>query len=172
MSLDEAGGMDTPRPRVLVVDDSLDVTRTLALLLNCWGYEPVVAYDGPSALALASVEPPAAALLAVGLPGMDGLELARRLRDQPGLGKCLIIAMTGRGQEVGVSRGYEAGIDVYVCKTGKPEDLRKALAGSCPPASSDGSAPAGTVPPHPDTLRSPARAAHGPSPSAGKPRQR
>jgi CheY-like chemotaxis protein len=140
--------MDTP-PRVLVVDDDLDRTRTLALLLNCWGYEPVVAYDGQSALALAAADPPAAALLAIRLPGMDGFELARRLRDQPGLGKCLIIALTGRGREVEVRRGPEAGIDLYLSKTCKPEDLRKALAESCPPARSAGSADAGAGHPPP-----------------------
>jgi DNA-binding response OmpR family regulator len=148
LSFHEAGGTDTLRPRVLVVDDDLNVTRTLALLLNCWGYEPVVAYDGPSALALAAADPPAA-LLDTQLPGMDALDLARHLRDQPGQGKCLLIALTGRGREVDVRRGCEAGVDLYVCKTGKPEDLRKALAVSCPPASSDGGAPADPVSPLP-----------------------
>ncbi len=141
--------MDTPRPRVLVVDNDLDVTRTLALLLHCWGYEPVVAYDGPSALALAAADPPAAALLDTQLPGMDAFELARRLRDQPGQGHCPIIALTARGREVDVGRGCEVGVDLYLPKTGKPEDLRKALAGSCPPASPDGSAPAAAAPPPP-----------------------
>ncbi|HZY90347.1 MAG TPA: response regulator [Gemmataceae bacterium] len=141
--------MNTPRPRVLVVDDDLDVTRTLALLLNCWGYEPVVAYDGQSALALASADPLAAVLLDLRLPGMDGFELARRLRDQPGLGKCLIIAMTDRGREVEVLCGYEVGIDLYVTKNCKPDDLRKALAGSCPPSSSASGADADAGPPSP-----------------------
>src|SRR5437868_246362 len=147
LSFHEAGGMDTPRPRVLIVDNDLDVTRTLALLLHCWGYEPVVAYDGPSALALAAAGPPAAALLDIQIPGMDAFELARRLRDQPGQGKCLLVALTGRGREVDVRRGSEVGISLYFSKTGKPEDLRKALARSCPPAGPDGSAPADTAPP-------------------------
>jgi CheY-like chemotaxis protein len=141
--------MDTPRLRVLVVDDDLEATRSLALLLNCWGYEPVVAYDGPSALALAAAGPPAAALLDVRLPGMDGFELARRLRAQPGLDKCLIVARIGSARKEEPRPGPEAGIDLYVSKACKPEDLRKALAERCPPASPAGSPEAGAGPARP-----------------------
>jgi CheY-like chemotaxis protein len=125
--------MDTvppPRLRVLVVDDNRDVADVLGCLLECWGYEPAVAYDGPSALAAAAAgAPPAAALLDLGLPGIDGFELARRLRSQPGLDQCLLVALTGHGGEDVVRRCYEAGIDLHVMKACVSEDLHKILDG-------------------------------------------
>jgi CheY-like chemotaxis protein len=116
-----------PRLRVLVVDDNRDAADSLALLLKLWGYQPAVAYDGPSALALASADPPAAALLDIGLPGMDGCEVARRLRQAPETARALLIAVTGSGREEDVRRCYEAGIDLHVIKPADPEMLHRAL---------------------------------------------
>jgi CheY-like chemotaxis protein len=116
-----------PRLRVLVVDDNRDAADSLALLLRAWNYEPAVAYGGPSALALASADPPAAALLDIGLPGMDGCEVARRLRQAPETARALLIAVTGRGREEDVRRCYEAGIDLHVIKPADPETLHRAL---------------------------------------------
>jgi hypothetical protein len=116
-----------PRPRVLVVDDCRDAADSLAMLLRAWGYEPVVAYDGPSALALASAGPPAAALLDLALPGMNGWETARRLRQLPGLGALPLIAVTGHGREGDVRRTYEAGFDRHVLKPYDPEELHQTL---------------------------------------------
>src|SRR5262249_52746310 len=73
-SVNEAGVMDTirlPGPRVLVVDNCHEAAVSLAWLLERWGFQPVLAYDGPSALAVALARPPDAVLLEVGLPGMD-----------------------------------------------------------------------------------------------------
>ena len=69
-----------PRPHVLVVDNRHDAAVSLARLLERWGFRPVVAYDAPSALAVALAQPPAAVLLGIGLAGLDGCEVARRLR--------------------------------------------------------------------------------------------
>jgi CheY-like chemotaxis protein len=116
-----------PRLRVLVVDDNRDAADSLAMLLRMWDFRPAVAYDGPSALALASADPPAAALLDIGLPGMDGCEVARRLRKQPGTARTPLIAVTGRGREEDVRRCHEAGIDLHFTKPYDPEELHRAL---------------------------------------------
>ncbi len=117
----------TPRLRVLIVDDCRDAADSLAWLVKLWGYAPAVAYDGPSALALASAEPPAAALLDLGLPGMDGCEVARRLRAMPGAARALLIAVTGHGGEGVVRRCYEAGIDLHFVKPYDVVELWRAL---------------------------------------------
>ncbi len=119
-------------PRVLVVDDNRDCADSLALLLKLWGYAPAVAYDGPSALALASADPLAAALLDIGLPGMDGCEVARRLRAMPGAARALLVAVTGRGQDEDVRRCYEAGIDLHFVKPYDTVELWRALSSAVP----------------------------------------
>jgi two-component system CheB/CheR fusion protein len=93
--------MDLPhvlrRPlRVLVLDDWKDSADSLAVLLRLWGHHPVVAYDGPAALDAARTHAPGVALLDIGLRGgMDGFEVARRLRQLPGMDKALLVAVTG-----------------------------------------------------------------------------
>ncbi len=122
-----------PGPRVLVVEDDRDVAEVLARLLDCWGYQPLVTHDGPAALAVvAAGPPPAAALLDLGLPGMSGFELARRLRGQPGLEGCLLIALTGYGGEEVVQDCFESGIDLHLIKTTAPHQLQKVLDGRLP----------------------------------------
>jgi CheY-like chemotaxis protein len=124
--------MDTPRwvgPLVLVVDDCRDAADSLALLLKGWGFQTVVAYDGPSALAVALARPPAVVLLDLDMPGMDGYEVARRLRGQPRTAEALLIALTGYGEEEDVSRCREAGIDLHLLKPCEPEELRRVLDG-------------------------------------------
>jgi CheY-like chemotaxis protein len=116
-------------PPILVVDDCRDAAGSLALLLKWWGFRTVVAYDGPSALALASADPPAVALLDLDLPGMDGCELAARLRKRPGMGEALLVALTGYGREEDIRRCFEAGFDRHLLKPCDPEELRRALGG-------------------------------------------
>src|SRR6266545_2015760 len=82
---------------VLVVDDCPDTRATLCALLRGWGREVNEAADGPAALSAASICPDVV-LLDIGLPGMDGYEVARQLRALPGLKKALLVAMTGFGQ--------------------------------------------------------------------------
>jgi CheY-like chemotaxis protein len=114
--------------RVLVVDDHRDSADSLALLLRQWGHTPLVAYDGPTALALARDAPPDVALLEVGLRGgMDGYEVARRLRQPPGLGTVLLAAVTCYGRGVDVQRCWDAGIDFHFLKPVDPADLEHFL---------------------------------------------
>jgi CheY-like chemotaxis protein len=116
-------------PFVLIVDDCRDAADSLGLLLKRWGFQTAVAYDGPSALAVALARPPAVVLLDIDMPGMDGYEVARRLRGQPRMAEALLIALTGYGEEEDVSRCREAGIDLHLLKPCEPEELRRVLDG-------------------------------------------
>ena len=118
-----------PRPHVLVVDDCHHAADPLVLLLKRWGYQTAVDYDGPSALAVALARPPAVVLLDLDMPGMDGYEVARRLRGQARMAEALLIALTGYGEEQDVSRCREAGIDLHLLKPCEPEELRRVLDG-------------------------------------------
>ena len=110
--------------RVLVVDDNHDAARLLAESLTHHGHAALVALDGPSALRVAQDFEPHIALLDIGLPGMDGYELAGRLRQTPGLGDVRLIAVTGYGQESDRRRSAEAGFDTHLVK---PIDLIELL---------------------------------------------
>ena len=111
------------------MDDCHDAADSLALLLKRWGYQAAVAYDGASALAAALARPPAAVLLDMVMPGMDGCEVARRLRGQPRAAQALLIALTGSGREEDVRLCREAGIDLHLLKPCDPAELRRALDG-------------------------------------------
>ncbi len=102
--------------RVLLVDDNVDAAESLAMLLRLWGHEVAVAHDGPAALRAAAAQRPQVALLDIGLPGMDGYELARRLRSQTGLGPVVLVALTGWGQDEDRRRSHEAGFDHHLTK--------------------------------------------------------
>jgi signal transduction histidine kinase/ActR/RegA family two-component response regulator len=108
--------MPHPRTRVLVVDDNDDARTLLAELLTHLGYEVVSAHDAPTALELAHSTMPAIALLDIGLPGMDGYELARRLREQDPSGDLRLIALTGYGLESDRARARAAGFDLHLVK--------------------------------------------------------
>ena len=116
-----------PELRILVVDDMRDLADTLAVLIRIWGYEVVVTYDGSEALIEASANPPDVVLLDIGLPKMNGLDLARRLRQLPAMAKALLIAISGFGQEADVQRCKEAEIDCHFLKPVDPEELRQVL---------------------------------------------
>jgi CheY-like chemotaxis protein len=118
--------------RVLLVDDNVDAAESLAMLLRLWGHEVVVAPDGPAALRAAGAQPPRVVLLDIGLPGMDGYEVARRLRHQPGLGQTILVALTGWGQEEDRRRSQEAGFDHHLVKPVELSDLRELLARAQP----------------------------------------
>ncbi|MDB4974857.1 MAG: two-component hybrid sensor and regulator [Myxococcaceae bacterium] len=100
---------------VLVVDDNEDAALTLKLALKDFGHQVYVAHDGPSALALAAECVPALGLLDIGLPGMDGYELARRLRERFG-NRVRLVAVTGYGQASDRERALSAGFDAHVVK--------------------------------------------------------
>ena len=113
--------------RVLVVEDHADTAESMAVLLRLHGHEVDVAPDGPTALRIAAQNPPDVALLDIGLPGMNGFEVARRLQERPGK-KPLLVAVTGYGQEEDHRRSEQAGIDLHLLKPVDPEPLEKLLA--------------------------------------------
>ena len=121
---DKAG---TAARRVMVVDDNLDSADTMAELIRIWGHEVRTANDGPSALECARGFRPQVVLLDVGLPGMDGYELARRLRAE-GLAGTLLVSVTGYGQEEDRRRAQEAGFDHHLTKPVDPDTLLRIVA--------------------------------------------
>ena len=114
--------------RILVVDDSKDAAESMARLLRLAGHEVLMAHDGQKALEIASRERPAIVLLDIGLPGMDGYEICRRLR-QLDLEGTRIIAVTGYGQDRDRQRSREAGFDAHTVKPVDPSELLGLLAG-------------------------------------------
>jgi PAS domain S-box-containing protein len=111
-----------PSLRVLVVDDNVDAAQSLAVLLNSGGHDVRTAHDGPATLEAALDYRPNVVLLDIGLPGMNGFEVAIRLRQQPALGNVVLVAMTGYGQEADRQRSQEAGFDHHLVK---PADFGK-----------------------------------------------
>jgi PAS domain S-box-containing protein len=107
---------NAPAQRVLVVDDNVDAAESLGRMLRLLGNEVRTAHDGPAAFDLAIDFIPEVILLDIGLPGMNGLEVARRLRQLPGLRDCLLIAQTGWGQDEDRRRTSEAGFDHHLVK--------------------------------------------------------
>ena len=120
--------------RVLVVDDCRDHTDSLAILLRLWGHEVLIAHDGPGALDLAGARCPDVVRLDVGLPGMDGYEVARRLRGVPGMGKALLLTLSGYAQEADRARALAAGCADHLIKPVDLDRLRHRLAGWHRPA--------------------------------------
>ena len=103
-------------PRVLIVDDNEDGAEMLAIILSQKGYDTRVAHDAPRALEIAEAFRPGTAFIDIGLPVMDGYELAQRLRAMPALGEIRLIALTGYGQEGDRRRAREAGFDQHLVK--------------------------------------------------------
>jgi CheY-like chemotaxis protein len=114
--------------RVLIVEDNADCAEALALLLRLDGHDVDTAGDGPTGLEKARDDEPDVVLLDLGLPGMSGLDVARRLREQGAWRKApLLIAVTGHGQEADRRRSAEAGIDLHLVKPVDPVQLRSVL---------------------------------------------
>ncbi len=124
--------------RVLVVDDNEDAAELLAFTLEASGYATRVAHDGVDALCIADEFRPHIAVLDIGLPVMDGYELAKRLKSNPSLGRLSLIALTGYGQQEDVRRALSAGFDEHLVKPVDLERLhatvRRLLRASEPPA--------------------------------------
>jgi len=113
--------------RVLLVEDHADGADTLALLLRMTGHQVEVARDGPLALRLARDFEPDVVLLDLGLPGMSGYEVARRMARGP-YHKPLLVAVTGYGDAEALRQSAEAGIDVHLVKPVEPDRLFGVLA--------------------------------------------
>ena len=114
--------------RVLVVDDNADAAQMLATLLEAHGHLVSVEYDGTSGLARALRERPEVMLLDIGLPDMDGHELARRLRSSPETANAMLIALTGYGQSEDRERARQAGFDRHLVKPADLSELLRILA--------------------------------------------
>lgn len=109
------------RRRVLIVDDNLEIVESLVIMLESSGHEVCMAHDGSAALEAAQAFGPQVVILDIGLPGLDGYEVARHLRRLPGLSDTLLIALTGYGQTDARRRAYDAGFDLHLVK---PVDLK------------------------------------------------
>ena len=114
--------------RLLVVDDNKDAADSLAMLLRLQGHEVRVAYSGTAAVEMTKTYMPDVVFLDIGMPGMDGYEAARRIREQPGLGKTVLAALTGWGQQEDRRRTAEAGFDHHLVKPPEPKLLEELLA--------------------------------------------
>jgi len=112
-------GRETPR-RMLIVDDNEDSASSMAILQRRRGHETRTAFTGPDAVAAAAEFAPEVVLLDIGLPGMDGFEVARRLRAMPALAGAFLVAMSGYGSDEDRATAKEAGFDEYLIK---PVDL-------------------------------------------------
>ncbi len=117
----------SPSRRVLVVDDNADVAETLAMLLRFTGHEVRAAYDGPMALDTVRAFQPEVVLLDIGLPGMDGFEVARSIRREVQDPNVLLVALTGYGQEEDRLRSKEAGFEYHLVKPVDPGALQVLL---------------------------------------------
>jgi CheY-like chemotaxis protein len=116
------------RRRVLIVDDNVDAAEMLAAMLALDGHEVRVADSGPHALELLHDFHPDIALLDIGLPTMNGYELANHLRKQPALRSLCLIAVTGWGREKDRRQSLEAGFDYHLTKPVESRELRALVA--------------------------------------------
>ena len=126
--------------RVLVVDDHVDGADSMAMLLGLWGYIVRTCYGGASALETALTYRPQVVLLDVGMNGIDGFTVARRLRDQPGTASPLIIGISGFGDNSHRCRALAEGFDHYLVKPVELDDLQALLRGVA--FAGDGATPA------------------------------
>jgi signal transduction histidine kinase len=110
--------------RVLVVDDNVDTVTTLAMLVQESGHNVRTAHDGATALEAALDFRPNVVLLDIGLPGLNGFEVAKQLRQQPALQNAVLVALTGYGQESDRQHSQQAGFDYHLVK---PGDFGKVL---------------------------------------------
>jgi CheY-like chemotaxis protein len=113
--------------RVLVVDDNVDAAESIAMLLSLEGYEVRSVHAAAEALDAAQTFQPHLVLLDIGLPGMDGYEVARRLRAQQRVESMRVVAITGYGQQSDRERAREAGFDEHLVKPVDPDALHEVL---------------------------------------------
>ena len=115
------------RRRVLIVDDNQDAAESMALLLNVTGHEAHVAFDGRMAIKAIQSCRPEVVRMDIGLPGMDGYEVARQVRSDHTLDAMLLVALTGYCQAEDRDRSLQAGFNVHLVKPAALEDLEHVL---------------------------------------------
>jgi PAS domain S-box-containing protein len=121
-----------PARRVLVADDNRDGAEIMSLLLQQYGYEVNVAHSGTEALTVAAQSTPEIAILDIGMPGMTGYEVARRIRAEAWGQRMMLIALTGWGQEEDKKKAFEAGFDHHLIKPIDPDALEALMASGYP----------------------------------------
>jgi CheY-like chemotaxis protein len=124
-----AAAVTPKRFRILVVDDNHDSALSLAMMLSIMGHETRTAHDGESAVATAESFLPDVVLLDIGLPKLNGYEVAQRIREQPWGTSMFLIAVTGWGQDEDRQRSSEVGLNVHMVKPVEPAALEQLLAG-------------------------------------------
>jgi len=117
-----------PPRRVLIVDDNEDAANSLALILELGGHKTASVYSAADALARAVAFRPDVVLLDIGLPGMDGYEVAQKLRELPGLRDIRLVAVTGYGRSDDRIRARDAGFDDHLTKPVEYTVLERTLA--------------------------------------------
>jgi len=117
----------TKKFRVLVVDDNVDAAQSLARLLQMTGHEFALAYDGPGALQAVLQFRPDVVLMDIGLPGLSGFEVARQIRQQAALGRIVLVALTGYGQDADRQLSQEAGFDYHLVKPARFSQIENIL---------------------------------------------
>jgi CheY-like chemotaxis protein len=118
---------NTPSRRILVVDDNQDSAESLTILLSLAGNETQTAFDGLEAMESAATFKPEVILLDIGLPKLNGYEVARKIREQPWGKKMALVALTGWGQEQDRCRSREAGFDHHLTKPIDLDSFKKLL---------------------------------------------
>jgi two-component system CheB/CheR fusion protein len=113
---------------ILLADDNCDAADSLSLLLGLQGYDVQIAYNGREALELASTTHPAVLILDIGMPELNGYEVALRIRQQSWGREVMLIALTGWGQQGDMERAYSAGFDRHFSKPVNFDDLLSCLA--------------------------------------------
>ncbi|CAN5797208.1 hypothetical protein BH11MYX3_BH11MYX3_42160 [soil metagenome] len=125
----DSGAMAAAAPalKILIVDDNVDAAETLAMLLDLTGNDTRLAHTGPDALRAAAELSPDVMFLDIGLPGMNGYEVATKLRANPTLRQPLLVALTGWGSDEDRKRAHDAGLDHDLVKPINAETLRDVL---------------------------------------------
>jgi CheY-like chemotaxis protein len=116
-----------PSRRVLVVDDHVDAARMFELLLQSEGHETCIAHDGPTALKAVEEFKPEFVFLDIGIPGMNGYEIARRLKGGENRGNLFLVAVTGWGQPSDFEQSREAGFDLHLVKPVDSASVKRLL---------------------------------------------
>ena len=114
-------------PRVLIIEDNHDAAESLRQVLELLGCSVIVSYTGPDGIQAAKRFGPDVVICDIGLPGLDGYQVAQQLRHQAGLEKILLIAVTGYGQEEDRRQAQQAGFDHHLVKPVDPHFLQKLI---------------------------------------------
>lgn len=117
-----------PRLKILVVDDNPDSALSMAMMLSMMGHETRTAHDGEAAVVTAEAFRPQVVLLDIGLPKLNGYEVAQRIRQQDWGASMFLVAITGWGQEEDRRRSEDVGMNLHMVKPVEPGALDRVLA--------------------------------------------